>query len=172
MAIPVKIQAIKDVELNTNTEYQNQGVLTFTNTKVLLGTGNANIDYLSILKTDIIKDIEVPIIYQGIKTTEEIEKLKETSTNTLVFDSVKKKLCFIDKTKQIQEIPIEGEGGITITYAERYVAGTNITITDNLDGTKSINATPQPFVGFNIVSQLPSLENLAKDDTNKIYLVY
>lgn len=171
MAIPVKIQAIKDTELNTNTEYQNKGVLTFTDTKVLLGIGNANIDYLGILKTDIIKDIEVPIIYQGTKTTEEIETLKETSTNTLVFDSVKKKLCFIDKQKQINEIPIEG-GGININYAERYIAGTNITIEDNLDGTKTINATPQPFTGFNIVSRLPNLESLAKDDANKIYIVY
>jgi len=58
-------------------------------------------------------------------------------------------------------------------YAERYVPGTNITFTDNADGTKSINAENSGFVGLNIVEELPNPTNLISEENyNKVYFVY
>lgn len=170
--IPVKIQAIQDTELAKNQIKENKGVLTFTNTKVLLGTGNANIDYLSLIKSSILKEVEVPIIYNGIKKTAYIENKKNNLKNSLVFDSDKKKLCFVDKEAKISEIPIEGGSSINPTYAERYVAGQNIEITDRNDGFKEISAHNGVFHGIQIYSNMPKYEKISKDIDNMIFFVF
>lgn len=174
--ILVNIQAIKDTELEANAEKVNQGVITFTDTKILLGIGNTTIDYVENVKTIInetVNNIDFPIIYNGTKTTQEITDSITTLVNSFVFNTDTKTLVYVPKAataiENVLEIPITG---ITITYAERYVAGTNITITDRDDGLKEISAINNNFSGFNIYSSMPTYKDLFQDTTNMVYFVF
>lgn len=189
--IEVAFQAIKDTEVEANTVKNNKGVITLTDTKIMLGLGATTLDYLTLLKNEIKNEIgtgggtggggtatDVPIIYQGIKTTTEIEASKETMKNSLVWDSDKSKLVYIKKeqtdTDYLLEIPLNVNNitnNITL-QGDTYIAGDNITITNNEDGTKTISAIANTFDGFNIVNQVPTIESLQDaTNANKVYFV-
>lgn len=172
----VKLQAIKNDEIGTNAEISNQGVITFTEDKILLGIGNGNIDYIQNVKTIIqetFNNIDFPPIYNGAKTTQEITDNLTAFANSFVFNSETNKLVYIPKDAttidNVLEIPLTG---ITVTYAEKYVAGTNITITDRDDGMKEISAPNNNFTGFNVYSSMPTYKDLFQDTTNMVYFVF
>ena len=176
--IVVNFQAIKDEEIGTNNAVSNQGVITFTQSKILLGIGNGNIDYVDTIKTYIDNsinniDVEVPPLYNGTKTTEEITNSLTDLANSFVFNTTTNNFAYIPKDAttidNVLEIPITG---ITVTYAEQYVAGENIVIKDRPDGMKEISAPNTNFNGFNVYSQMPTYEELAKQIDNMVYFVF
>lgn len=173
--ILVKFQAIKNDEIGTNNEISNQGVITFTEDKILLGIGNGNIDYADNVKKIIeekFNNIDSPI-YNGSKSTAEITAGLTTFVNSFIFNSETGKLVYIPKNAtnidNVIEIPLTG---ITVTYAEKYVAGTNITITDREDGMKEISAPNNNFTGFNVYATMPKYKDLFNDTTNLVYFVF
>ena len=173
--IQVVFQAINDTEVETNTIKNNQGVITLTDTKILLGLGNTTLDYLTLLKNEImggIKVDDVPIIYQGTKTTNEIDTNRETMKNSLVFNTDDNKLYYVKKeqteTDFKVEIPLKS---MSFLYAERYIAGNNITISDNLDGTKTISAYDNQLSGIAVRHSMPDESELTGDSKDKIFFI-
>ena len=178
--ITVSFQAIKDTELDTNAEINNKGMITYSDTKIRLGTGTTNIDYLQLLKDDInnnLPSIDIPVIYHGQKTTTEIDDPTTgypTMQNGLVYDTTESKLYYIKKeqtdTDYKVEVPVSGNA--IWLYAEKYIAGTNITIDDNADGTHTINAILDGFTGYAVYNAMPSLQELTSaDNANKVFFV-
>ena len=178
--ITVSFQAIKDTELGTNALVDNKGMITYSDTKIRLGTGTGNIDYLQLLKDDIINnlpptDVDIPPIYYGKKTTVEIDDATTgypTMANGLVYDSTEGKLYYIKKTQTATDYKVEVPQGITLLYTELYKAGANITIDENSDGTKTINAVIDGFTGYAIYNEMPT--NAQLQDTanaNKVFFI-
>lgn len=173
--ILVKFQAIKNNEIGTNNEISNKGVITFTEDKILLGIGNGNIDYIDKVKKTIettFNNTDSPI-YNGSKTTQEITNELAKFVNSFIFNSETNKLVYIPKDAKtisdVNEIPLTG---IAVTYAEKYVAGTNITITDREDGMKEISAPNNNFTGFEVYSSMPEYKDLFNNTTNLVYFVF
>lgn len=176
--ILVNFQAIKDTELETNTNVNNQGVITFTETKILLGLGTNKVDYVDNIQNIInnaINNIQIENkpIYNGTKTTDEIAADLTNLSNSFVFNTTTNSLVYIPKDAteiaNVIEIPITG---ITITYAEKYVAGQNIQIVDRDDGMKEISAISNNFTGFQVYSDMPTYKDLFTETNNLVYFVF
>lgn len=175
--ITVSFQAIKDTELGTNALVDNKGMITYSDTKIRLGTGTGNIDYLQLLKDDIINNLpsaDGSIVYHGQKTTTEIDDATTgypTMANGLVYDTTEGYLYYIKKEQTATDYKLKIPIG-TYMYAERYIAGENIRFDDNADGTKTINAVLTGFSGYAIYNSMPSAAELADTaNQNKVFFV-
>lgn len=111
------------------------------------------------------------LTYQGTKTTAEIDANYLSLANSLVYDGDQMVLYYIPANPTADNYKVE----VPYThflYAERYVAGDNIIITDNANGTKSISAKLDGFTGYSIYSTMPSPADLtAADNANKVFFI-
>lgn len=141
-------QIYKEADKPTN--INDEGVVTFTERGIYVGLDGAN-----------------KVLYDGMSHEQFMNKLLLDSAPV---DNLYEGRQYINKTdgclyvyynQKWNKISGEATGGggvgdIINIIGEQYVAGNNITITDNPDGTKSINANDMTFTGFNVVTSVPT----------------
>lgn len=139
-------QTIAEADIANTDNVTTEGVVTFTERSIYLGLGN-----------------DKKILYDGLSTA---NYLKSIMVDAKPLDTVgNDETIRIDKTNHLIYLKLNGvwetlgggnAGDVINIIGEQYRAGNNITITDNPDGTKSINAADMTFTGFNVVTQVPA----------------
>lgn len=140
-------QVCKESDIGaTITNTKDEGVITFTDRGIYVGLdGNSKILYdgmshENFLNSMLLDSAPIDNLYEGK------QYINKTDGKLYVY--------FNNQWNAISGGDNSG-GGVTI-IGEQYRAGNNITITDNPDGTKSINAADMTFTGFNVVTQVPT----------------
>lgn len=153
-------QTIAEANIATTDNVTTEGVVTFTERSIYLGLGNSK-----------------KILYDGLSTANYLKSImvdakpndSEGNNETIRIDKTNK-LIYL-KLNNVWET-LGGSGSVGDVFniiGEQYRAGNNITITDNPDGTKSINAQDMTFTGFNVVTQVP--QNWDTQQTNSLLFI-
>lgn len=155
-------QVCKESDIGTTiTNSKDEGVITFTDRGIYVGLdGNSKILYdgmshENFLNSMVLDTAPTTDLYEGR------QYINKTDGKLFVY--------YNSQWNAISGGSSSGGETIINIIGEQYRAGNNITITDNPDGTKSINAQDMTFTGFNVVTQVP--QNWDTQQTNSLLFI-
>lgn len=138
----VTFQIVKEADILTNQNVTIEGYITFTERGIYLGLGNNQKVYYDGISPN--NFIQTRIVDTLPTTANENDiYINKTDNNIYIYENG-------NFVKLSQSLNTEA------TEIAEYLAGNNITITNNNDGTRTISSADTTLTGFNVATSIPT----------------